>query len=681
MQKSDDNPDSPYVVKTSLYGAPATLIGGSTIHSVMGFDFGDKHKSLPEAKREKKRVLLENTVIFIIDEISLMKPDTLYRLDLGLREIKGNNKEFGGCGIFLFGDLMQLRPVKGRYIFEEPVSEEYKLSFGDGEDSLWKSFQVILLTENHRQAEDKTFADFLNRLRIEKYEPTDENMLKERVRQEDEIENDTKTVRIFPTRDECKSHNTKVVKNIDGRFYLSKALHFKALIKNYTPIIQQDGSIGQTLFQNVLQFKIGCRVMLIHNIAVSDGLCNGAFGTIVHVQTNKEKEDLQTILVVFDNAETGKESRKFSSSEKHPNATYIRKVEHKYSTSKIAGRTDTATLIQFPLVVAFAVTSHKFQGCTIKQPSKAVMDLKNVFTGGQAYVMLSRVQNVQQLYLLTDIWKKKWYCDKKALKENKRLEEISINNNPSRWDSDGDLMRISFLNAHSIKNKFKNIKCDHNILKSACICLSETWLDHQSSLKNYELDGYISDFNINQRGKGLAVYYKKPFTDTHFHAASNFEISITVSPSLDIVQIYRSPNTKSNKKLLTTLEKLLDSNKPTIIGGDFNICLRSHPNNEVTEYLIKCKDYKKNTTIATHIDGNVLDHIYHNTGSIEITLQSKYYSDHDAMNIVYDYRQNNGCTDDSTRKTKPLRSEENMNRTESDHDQKIDDDEISRVIK
>merc|ERR1711982_56505 len=98
-----------------------------------------------------------------------------------------------------------------------------------------------------------------------------------------------KTVRIFPTRDECKSHNTKVVKNIDGRFYLSKALHFKALIKNYTPIIQQDGSIGQTLFQNVLQFKIGCRVMLIHNIAVSDGLCNGAFGTIVHVQTNKEK--------------------------------------------------------------------------------------------------------------------------------------------------------------------------------------------------------------------------------------------------------------------------------------------------------------------------------------------------------------------------------------------------------
>ena len=279
---------------------------------------------------------------------------------------------------------------------------------------------------------------------------------------------------------------------------MSEALHNKALIKDYTPIIQKDGSIAQTLFQNELKFKIGCRVMLIHNIAVSDGLCNGAFGTIVHAETSKGTGKVQTIIVVFDDAETGKESRKISYSRKHPNGTLIKKIEHRYSTSKIAGRTDTATLIQFPLVVAFAVTSHKFQGCTIKQPNKAVMDLKNVFTGGQAYVMLSRVQNIQQLYLLNDICKNKWYCDEKALEENERLEIISTNNNPSRWELNGDWVKISFLNAHSIKNKFINIKCDHNLLKSDCICLSETWLDHHSLLKNYELDGYISEINVNQ---------------------------------------------------------------------------------------------------------------------------------------------------------------------------------------
>ena len=37
----------------------------------------------------------------IVDEFSMMKPEILYRIDLRLKEIKQNNKYFGGVALFI----------------------------------------------------------------------------------------------------------------------------------------------------------------------------------------------------------------------------------------------------------------------------------------------------------------------------------------------------------------------------------------------------------------------------------------------------------------------------------------------------------------------------------------------------------------------------------------------------
>ena len=108
LQKPGDDPESPYVVKTATTGAASTLIGGVTLHSAMCFDFSNKHVSLTDKKRELRRNQLQNTKLIIVDEFSMMKPDLLYRLDLGLREIKCTNKEFGSCLVVLLGDLCQV---------------------------------------------------------------------------------------------------------------------------------------------------------------------------------------------------------------------------------------------------------------------------------------------------------------------------------------------------------------------------------------------------------------------------------------------------------------------------------------------------------------------------------------------------------------------------------------------
>ena len=99
----------------------------------------------------------------IIDEISMVKADMLYMLDLRLQEITQKiNIPYGGVAIFAFGDIMQLKPCQGRYVFELPSNPDFHITHLL--QSRWKMLQVINLTTNHRQGNDKTYADLLNRI-------------------------------------------------------------------------------------------------------------------------------------------------------------------------------------------------------------------------------------------------------------------------------------------------------------------------------------------------------------------------------------------------------------------------------------------------------------------------------------------------------------------------------------
>ena len=182
LAKPGDDPNSPYILKAATTGAAATLIEGTTVHASLGFDFSAKHTSLSDKKRELRQEQLKNLRILVIDEFSMMKADILYRIHLRLCEVKNNNHVFGGVNVYLLGDPAQLKPVKGSYIFSAPNNKDYKLAYGDGTDSLWRSFKVINLENNHRQGKDKHYADMLNRIRLGNKTKEDMDVLKSRVR-------------------------------------------------------------------------------------------------------------------------------------------------------------------------------------------------------------------------------------------------------------------------------------------------------------------------------------------------------------------------------------------------------------------------------------------------------------------------------------------------------------------
>ena len=99
----------------------------------------------------KFRDQLKDLKILIIDEVSLLGADMLYKIHLRLNEILQIDSPygFGGITIVLVGDLLQLAPVKAKYIFEPPRNQHFK-AFHEA-NPLWSTFEPMILQQNHRQ--------------------------------------------------------------------------------------------------------------------------------------------------------------------------------------------------------------------------------------------------------------------------------------------------------------------------------------------------------------------------------------------------------------------------------------------------------------------------------------------------------------------------------------------------
>ena len=126
--------------------------------------------------------------------------------------------------------------------------------------------------------------------------------------------------------------------------------------------------------------------------------------------------------------------------------------------------------------------------------------------------MLSRMKEIGQLYILDELPENKMYPIEKALTEIKRLEGVSINKNLSAWDKKqaAKSVKISYLNAHSLINKFENVEKDLSLQQSDVLVLAETWiLENMRQDHKFEIKGYGTHLNSTGRGKGLAISTSK----------------------------------------------------------------------------------------------------------------------------------------------------------------------------
>ena len=150
-------------------------------------------------------------------------------------------------------------------------------------------------------------------------------------------------------------------------------------------------------------------------------------------------------------------------------------------------------MIQFPIKVAQAITAHKIQGQTIPRPCKVALDLASIFDDSQGYVMLSRVEDLEQVYILSSTNEEKLKPSPKALAELKKMNERSINENPIPWkQASPSTVKLASLNCMNLKNNLEDIRCDNTLRESTLIALSETWLDPE---EHFSLEGYNAHYN------------------------------------------------------------------------------------------------------------------------------------------------------------------------------------------
>lgn len=204
--------------------------------------------------------------------------EILRSIHLRLQEFKNNNELFGGVNILLFGDIMQLPPVKGSWCFKQPVCFQ-------AEPHLWRFFGLCELKTNMRQQNDAEFVDLLNNLRVGQINVAQYEMLLNRtyIPLINEFA-DGEAIRIFPTIKLVNSYNNRMIEELakTQRTYIINARDESREPATYgqrpsPAAIPADPNNTGGLLQTI-KLAISSRVMLRSNLKVSEGLVNGSMG-------------------------------------------------------------------------------------------------------------------------------------------------------------------------------------------------------------------------------------------------------------------------------------------------------------------------------------------------------------------------------------------------------------------
>jgi ATP-dependent DNA helicase PIF1 len=408
-QYKDEDTDCVYVVAPT--GQAANNIGGTTIHYSFGLGlvhtdmkyanvipnydfFEDKERKGLELKYhlliseyvKKASFRDKNLEYLFIDEISMVGGTILIILDAILRNRipGGSAKPMGGIQCIFSGDFYQLPPVKDGYCFNTKV---------------WKSLALTvipMLTCRRFGADTRYFSLVLN-LRRGELTDSDKAILLERKRAYSENEHlfmEVPPLELYPYNKDIDSINRRMLNLINDTEYVFEAIDTKEINERFirTPYDRQkseremDRMLDDSMKKSFV-VRPGSQVILVHNYSVGEGLSNGRMCKIISInRVDGEQEPRKNIITVKNPAEYT------ITVITNEGATHIINP----ITTKSDHRKFHCSRLQFPFMLAWAVTCHRSQGKTLES---AIVDVGSSFTDGQSYVALSRVTELNKLFI------------------------------------------------------------------------------------------------------------------------------------------------------------------------------------------------------------------------------------------------------------------------------------------
>ena len=380
----EDMKDS--ITITSTTGVSSFNLKAQTIHSFSGigaFKRGDRLEDILKKLKKTKRMAstflkIEQCTLLVIDEISMLGQYFLDMVDALFRKVRHNDQPLGGLQVIFTGDFLQLPPVSDEFCFKSEVWAHLDL-------------KTIYLTKMYRVS-DPVYTKMLERIRMGKHNAEDNQILYKRLfaykeyKAKEEKEKDNLTT-IQPTFLYSKKVNVHEKNMEELEKNPNEMLIFRSLITDKRPDIM----INKT--EELLYLKIGAQVMLTVNLDCDNGLVNGSRGVITEYDTSQ-----QSLTVTF------------------LNGSQLSFQRHEFvyeEDGKVLYK-----MIQFPFILAYALSIHKVQGCTLDY---AIVDIgHSVFEASMSYVALSRVRSLEGLFLEA-YQPYKIFCDKEALEFYEKL--------------------------------------------------------------------------------------------------------------------------------------------------------------------------------------------------------------------------------------------------------------------
>lgn len=361
-------------------GIAAINACGTTLHSFFKLPF---HPLLPDDPRfapthlrdflkySKSHIkLLREVELIIIDEISMVRADIIDFIDRILRVFCQKMREpFGGKQMLFIGDVFQLEPVvksdersilnrfyPNPYFFSAKVFREMRLV-------------SIELKKVFRQT-DSGFIATLDRIRNNTATELELKLLNTRYAAETEHPHeDTLNIVLATRRDNVDHINQTELNKLPGE-----------------PITLQgfiDGEFPPTALPTLMELEVkeGAQIIFVKNDQEHRWV-NGTLGTISRIDMEQQR------LYVDTETHTSLEVEP----ERWSNVRYSYNEKEKRIEEEELG-----TFTQYPIRLAWAITIHKSQGLTF---DRTTIDFGGgTFTGGQAYVALSRCTSLEGLTL------------------------------------------------------------------------------------------------------------------------------------------------------------------------------------------------------------------------------------------------------------------------------------------
>jgi hypothetical protein len=372
-------------------GVAAINAGGVTIHSFFQLPlspfvpdankFREQNEEAvgPHALLSRLRVtsekakVLRQLELLIIDEISMVRCDTMDAIDTVLRHVrKRPHERFGGVQLLLIGDMFQLSPVVKEQEWSL-LSTYYASPYFFESHAIREAPPVYIEFEKIYRQKDEVFISLLNQVRTNRLDEEGQAILETRYQPGFQRQPGDGYIVLTTHNERAREINKKELEAITGKQHI-----FQAEVKN-------EFSPNAYPADEALALKEGAQVMFIRNDSDRERrFFNGKIGTVQKLSPEK-------IIVKCgaeeDEIEVGPETWE--------NIRYTLNPAKRGVEEEVLG-----TFTQFPLRLAWAITIHKSQGLTFE---KAIIDAGYAFAPGQVYVALSRCTQLEGIVLQSRI--------------------------------------------------------------------------------------------------------------------------------------------------------------------------------------------------------------------------------------------------------------------------------------